>query len=1056
MELLMRAPKLLLGALLALAAQFATSAEFGDRLVNLSTRADVGTGDNVMIAGFVIEGDASKQVLVRAAGPALLGYNVPGVLGDPTLSILDSGGNVVASNDNWGSTDEVAMAAHFAAVGAFGFASGSKDSALVVTLEPGLYTAVVSGVGSGTGISLVEVYDRSGTSRMINLSTRARVGTDAGVTTTGLSVSPEGPPRRLLIRAAGPALTGHNVSGTISDPRITVISLTSNSEVASNDNWETGNDEDIAAVFTEAGAFAFAQGSTDAALVAHFPAGNYTIEVRGAGAGTGITLVEVYDLTDSTLVFTNVNATVPATDTSGAPPAILTFTRTGSLESALTVPFTVSGTAVPGVDVTSFPASVTFQPNSQTVMLPVYAIPGTTGDKFSTVTLTPGGGYSLGSPQTATVSVLTGPGTLYVATLRAPSGSTSTAYGSATIRVTPAGTMALVSVGFSGLSSPQVSAHLAVGSPGEDGPFVKGLPDGQVDSAPWTFQQSGLYTTADLIQALKDGLIYVSIDTVNFTSGELRGNFIFATGSQAFVEPPDPPPLSGAVPTQADAARFLTQATFGATLASIDQVVQGGYSAWIDTQIATPASAHRAETVADFAANPTGGAGNNTRPGGVHRQAAWWKIVLKGNDQLRQRVAFALSEIFVISDVDSTVSNWQEGAANYYDILAKNAFGNFRQLIEDVSLSPMMGTYLSHLRNSKSVNGSFPDENYAREVMQLFTIGLNQLQPDGSLKLDALGLPVPTYDQTTITETAKVFTGWGFHSVLPNPNFRTSAADFFNPMMLYAGSHENASKTIIGGIVLPANQGGAQDLDDTLDALFYHTNAAPFFSRALIQRLVSSNPSPGYVYRVARVFEDNGAGVRGDLAAVVRAVLLDYEARANDVTANPGYGKLKEPLLRMTALMRAFDAVGLNDRFAISNPQTSIEQASLRAPSVFNFFEPAYVVPGALASAGLVAPEFQILTDTTAIDTPNYIYRFLFNSVNGVSMDFTAWLPLASQPQQLVDRLDLMIAAGSSTQEARDTIIDALNALPGSTTDANRVRSAAYLMLTSPGGSVQK
>ncbi|HUG12634.1 MAG TPA: DUF1800 family protein [Opitutaceae bacterium] len=1052
----MRNANTLFGVLLALAAQCAIGAEFGDRLVNLSTRADVGTGDDVMIAGFVIGEGASKQVLVRAAGPALLGYNVPGVLGDPTLTILDGDGNVVASNDNWGSTDEFAMAEQFAAVGAFDFASGSKDSALVVTLAPGLYTAVVSGVASGTGIGLVEVYDLSGPSRMINLSTRARVGTDAGIVTSGLSVSPVGPPRRLLIRAAGPALVGYNVEGTISDPQISVISLTSNAEVASNDNWETGNTEDMAAVFTEAGAFAFAPGSTDAALVADFPAGNYTIEVRGADAGTGITLVEVYDLTDPTLVFANVKATVAATDTSGAPPAILTFTRSGSLASVLTVPFAVSGTAVPGVDITSFPASVTFPPNTQTVTLPVYAIPGTSGDVYSTVTLTPGAGYSLGSPNSATVSVLTGPGTLYVATLRAPSGSSSTAFGSATIRVTPAGTMALVNVGFSGLSSPQVSAHLAVGAPGEDGPFVKGLPYGQVDSAQWTFQQSGLYTPADLIQALKDGLIYVSIDTVNFTSGELRGNFIFATGSQAFIEPPDPPALPGGVPTHAEAARFLSQATFGATLPSIDQVVQGGYSAWIDAQIATPASSHRSETAADFAANPTGGAGNNTRPGGVHRQAAWWKIVLKGNDQLRQRVAFALSEIFVISDVDSTVNNWQEGAANYYDILANNAFGNFRQLLEEVSLSPMMGAYLSHLRNSKSVNGTFPDENYAREVMQLFTIGLNQLQPDGSLKLDSLGLPVPTYEQTTITETAKVFTGWGFHSVLPNPNFRTSSADFFNPMMLYPGSHEDASKTIIGGIVLPANQGGAQDLDDTLDALFYHTNAAPFFSRGLIQRLVTSNPSPGFVYRVARVFEDNGFGVRGDLAAVVRAILLDYEARANDVTANPGYGKLKEPLLRMTALMRAFDAVGDNNRFAISNPQSSIEQASLRAPSVFNFFEPTYVVPGALASAGLVAPEFQILTDTTAIGTPNYIYRFLFNTVNGVSMDYTAWLPLATQPQQLVETLDLVIAAGSSTQAARDTIIEALNSLPGSTTDTNRVRSAAYLMLTSPGGSVQR
>jgi uncharacterized protein (DUF1800 family) len=275
-------------------------------------------------------------------------------------------------------------------------------------------------------------------------------------------------------------------------------------------------------------------------------------------------------------------------------------------------------------------------------------------------------------------------------------------------------------------------------------------------------------------------------------------------------------------------------------------------------------------------------------------------------------------------------------------------------------------------------------------------------------------------------------------------------------MLLYPANHENAAKTIVGGIVLPASQGGTKDLADTLDGLFYHPNAAPFFSRQLIQRLVTSNPSPGYVYRVAQVFENNGAGVRGDLAAVVRAVLLDYEARSPDVTGNPGFGKLKEPLLRMTALMRAFDAVGTNNRFPISRPEQSIEQAALRSPTVFNFFEPDYVVPGALAAAGLRAPEFQIVTDTTAISTPNYIYSFLFNTVNGVSMDYTSWLALAGQPQQLVDAMDLLICGGSSTQATRDTIISALVSLPGSTSTTNRVRSAAYLLLTSPVGSVQK
>ena len=1053
----MSGARALVGGVLLLACGPAIAAEFGDRLINLSTRAEVGTDDAVMIAGFVVDSGTAKKVLVRAAGPALAAYNVPGFLVDPTLTLVDSGGAVIATNDNWGTGGESTMAANFSAVGAFGFGSGSRDAALVATLPPGAYTAIVRGVNNSTGVSLVEVYDLSDPSRMINISTRARVGLGDNIVIAGLSISPQGPARKLLIRASGPSLANLNVAGTIADPRISVVNMANGAEVAANDNWEEGNPADIAGVFAQAGAFAFIPGSKDAALVGDFAAGSYSILVSGVAESTGVTLVEVYDLTDSDLVYVIVKATNPATDTSGAPPAILTFTRTGPLGQPLTVPITVSGTAVQGIDITTVPPSVTFAAGQETVTLPVAWVPGGAPTNVSaTVTLTPGVGYGFGNSTSGTVSVLNGLGTLYVATLRAPSGSSSTAYGTATIRLTPAGTLGLVNVGFSGLSSQQVSAHLAVGGPEEEGPYVIGLPEGQVDSTKWTFQPSGLYTSAELIQALKDGRIYVTIDTVNFTSGELRGNFIFATGSQAFVEPPDPPPLTGGVPTPAEAARFLAQATFGPTTASINQVVQQGYGAWIDSQIAVPVSLHRTETAADFAANPTGGAANNTRPGGVHRQAAWWKIVLKSNDQLRQRVALALSEMFVVSDANSTINNWQEGAANYYDILGRNAFGNFRQLLEEVTLSPIMGVYLSHLRNAKAANGTFPDENYAREVMQLFTIGLNQLQPDGTLKLGSNGLPIATYDQTTITEMAKVFTGWGFYSTQANPNFRSAPANYFNPMMIYPSFHENASKTIVGGITLPANQGGAKDLADTLDALFYHPNTAPFFSRQLIQRLVTSNPSPGYVYRVARVFENNGSGVRGDLGAVVRAVLMDYEARSPDVTGNPGFGKLKEPLLRMTSLMRAFDAVGTNNRFPISNPQNSIEQAALRAPSVFNFFEPGYVMPGAIAGAGLVAPEFQIVTDTTAISTPNYIYSFLFGTVNGVSMNYAAWTPLASQPQQLVDTLDLVLAAGSSSAASRTTIVNALNSLPASTSATDRVRTAAYLMLISPSGSVQK
>jgi len=429
-----------------------------------------------------------------------------------------------------------------------------------------------------------------------------------------------------------------------------------------------------------------------------------------------------------------------------------------------------------------------------------------------------------------------------------------------------------------------------------------------------------------------------------------------------------------------------------------------------------------------------------------------------GPDQLRQRVAFALSEIFVISDVNGTISNAQEGAANYYDVLVNGAFGNFRTLLENVALSPMMGIYLSSLRNAKAQGTALPDENFAREVMQLFTIGLNELQPDGTLKLDSGGQPIPTYDQETVVQTAKVFTGWAFFSTAANPNFRSSAADYLNPMMLYPASHDDTAKTVVGGKVIPAGQGGAKDLKDELDALFNHANTGPFISRQLIQRLVTSNPSPGYVYRVAQVFANNGAGVRGDLGAVVRAILTDYEARSPGFLATPGHGKLKEPLVRATALLRAFGGGSDNGRISISNPETLLAEAALRAPTVFNFFEPDFVKPGDLAAAGLYAPEYEILTATTAITIPNFLYTYIYNtrSVTTIGLKLDDLLPLARTPQPLVDQLNLVLGGGTISKAVTDRIVSVLTAMPNGTTDLEKVRSAIYLVATSPDGAIQK
>ena len=581
------------------------------------------------------------------------------------------------------------------------------------------------------------------------------------------------------------------------------------------------------------------------------------------------------------------------------------------------------------------------------------------------------------------------PAVLYIAQLRPTSGaSSSTGSGVATILISPSGTAASVSVSFSNLTSDEVVAHLAIGGDMNNGTYVLNLPQGQVMSLAWTPTAAGAYSAAQVVSALQNGNLYVEIDSATYPSGELGGQFITGAGSQVFTPPAAPPAINLSTVSAADAPRFLTQATFGPTTTDIATLQSQGYSAWITNQMAVPETSHRAATDADANAFPPTGQFVVTQN---NRQAAWWKIVVTGPDQLRQRVAFALSEIFVTSDVASQLANQPDGLADYYDLLANDAFGNFRQLLQDVTLSPAMGNYLNMLENAAAnpAKGTAADENYAREVQQLFTIGLNELQPDGTLVLDSNGLPIPTYNQNEIVQTANVFTGWGYYSTATNPSFYGTAANFDQPMMLYPNYHDNTQKTIINNIVLPANEGGAADLKAELDALFNHPNTGPFICAQLIQRLVTSNPSPGYVYRVAQVFDNDGTGTRGNLAAVVKAILLDYEARSLTLAANASYGKLKEPLLRMTAIYRAFGASAADGRFAIFNPQTNLDQAALRSPTVFNFFDPGYVQQGALASAGLLAPEFEITDASTAISVPNNIYSAIYYSTPPASTTIT-------------------------------------------------------------------
>ncbi len=523
----------------------------------------------------------------------------------------------------------------------------------------------------------------------------------------------------------------------------------------------------------------------------------------------------------------------------------------------------------------------------------------------------------------------------------------------------------------------------------------------------------------------------------------------------------DPAWTPTGTPTAEGASRFLMQASFGPTPTAIDDVVAMGYEGWINDQVGKAATLHMPaiEQVLPYTRDPRY-TYDNLSP--RERQYMWWTHAVKSEDQLRQRVAFALSQITVISDRNGDLEERTLGVANYYDILVRHAFGNYRQILEEVTLSPIMGIYLTTLRSDKTI----PDENYAREIMQLFSIGLNHLNQDGSLKRDVGGDPIPTYDNALIIELSKAFTGWTFSG---SHDFYTSSyaeEDNINPMMPFEEHHHIGEKILLGGATLPAGQTARQDLEQALDVVFNHPNVGPFVSRQLIQRLVMSNPSPDYIYRVADVFNDDGSGIRGNLEAVVRAILLDREARDLASANGPGYGKLREPILRLAHLLRAFPVLPISgpptmDRVTISNLDEVFRQSPLFAPSVFNFFLPDYMVPGPLADASIPTPEFQITTEPQTVSSANYLHEGIADGFYGdssqagrVSMDLSAVHAFDGDVDGLLDYLDLMMMAGQMSSDLRQRLRTALLSL--STEDGNVGISAIQLLSTAPEYVIEK
>lgn len=632
---------------------------------------------------------------------------------------------------------------------------------------------------------------------------------------------------------------------------------------------------------------------------------------------------------------------------------------------------------------------------------------------------------------------------LLVASLTPRNGIDTLGSGQATIRLQGDNDASVIAVSFSNLSSATTSTQLQTLS----GAILQSVPPFAYSGQPWLIRATQSFATDQaVLDALLSGSFELNVFTETHSQGEISGQCQVVTGSPVFVEPPAADmiaTLTGAE-LDRDIIRFLSQATSGPTTAELDTLraaiaAKNGdriaaYSEWIDAQIALPTTlmlpyAKAADNQRD--ALLTGEAvlysGRNTRHG-------YWLLLRHAPDQLRKRVSFALHQILVTSMANSAVKNYSQGAANYFDTLQAGAFGNYSPLLNSVSLHPIMGEYLSHLKNQKEVldsNGNvvaFPDENYAREIMQLFSIGLFELHPDGTLKLDASGLPIPTYTQTDIAELARVFTGLSYSKYTPstnpnqslnnttdplnpfttgffrperNPQYTRSNAAYVNPMIFFDEYRDTGGKNWLG-INIAAGLSGPQNLDAVHNRLATHPSTAPFIAKRLIQRMVTANPSRGYVYRVATAF----ANGNGNLNHAIRAILLDPEARNPDViNSSVSVGRVRDPILRYMAFLRAFDVksqLELADlttygypatelaKFPVGTPRlrlrsldSLIEQSPYFAPSVFNWYRPDYSPPaGPLAKNGLVSPELQIHNEFTTFAKNNLLWT-LINDPNG-------------------------------------------------------------------------
>ena len=545
------------------------------------------------------------------------------------------------------------------------------------------------------------------------------------------------------------------------------------------------------------------------------------------------------------------------------------------------------------------------------------------------------------------------------------------------------------------------------------------------------------------------------------------------------ARPYEPIPPTDIPATDAQAARFLTMATFGPTVADIALVRQIGYRAWIARQLAMPATLQRpyVETLDKAVQNP----------GQTDRMEAWFNNSVTAPDQLRQRMAWALSQILVVSDQFAGLNQDPIALAEYYDTLARDSAGYidsagvrhapaYSNVLYDVTLSPSMSNMLSYLRNKKgdTSKGTSPDENYAREVMQLFTIGLVLLNADGSPKLDGSGNPIPTYPQTAVTAYARIFTGWSYSSGFgTNPsNYQNWSAAEYQPLVCYDTYHDFSAKTLVSytgnygansdALGVPANNSCATDLQQGLAILANHPNVAPFISQLLIQRFVTSNPTPAYVARISAVFSGSG----GNLSEVVTAILTDNEALTGTIPAQYAsaytFGKAREPLLKLTALWRYYHAAASVGLYTFNNPQSAYVQRPQGASSVFNFYTPFYAPPGEIADAGLVGPEFQIINESTVATTANDLTArsnaYIGNSSNKpetIAIDLSSLTAIANDANALADQINHDLLYGSMSAAMKASLVKMIDAIPASSA-ITRAQAALQLTLISPEFAIQK